>query len=258
MSNQNLTKVRHDLLWGVRDLYQKFTRWLPSLSAAAPAAGGSSTTRELQGKPYCVVQPLSALLSKLRSREPFIVKQAVEELRARGNLSDNTLAWVRLRYANLQGLDLSAANLHNADLERANLERTDLAYANLEGARLIRAKMQGARLDKACLAGANLVGAGLQSAVVSDEQLARAGRLRGAMLPDGSRYDGRYNLPGDFVDASILHVDLDNPEEIAAFYGVPLADFLRGQQWRQANLPSDLAWSASHGFQNAEQIMNWL
>ena len=77
-------------------------------------------------------------------------------------------------------------------------------------------------------------------------------------MPDGNLYDGRFNLQGDFADASILHVDLNDPEAIAAFYGVSLEDFLRGQQWRQVNMPSASAWHESVCFQNAELIMNWL
>lgn len=32
---------------------------------------------------------------------------------------------------------------------------------------------------------------------LSNEQLRKADTLRGSILPDGSRYDGRFNLPGD-------------------------------------------------------------
>jgi len=31
------------------------------------------------------------------------------------------------------------------------------------------------------------------------------------MMPDGGRYDGRFNLPGDRGDAHFLHVDVDDP-----------------------------------------------
>jgi uncharacterized protein YjbI with pentapeptide repeats len=202
---------------------------------------------------------LSIVVEKLRSSDHDVVLRAVEELRVRGCLSNNTLPWICLQYANLQVANLSASNLENADLQRANLEMADLSFANLSGARLIRARMHLANLEKASLDGANLVGADLQGAKnVSDEQLSQASRMRVSILPDGNLYDGRFNLPGDFADASILHVDLNDPAAIAAFYGVSLEDFLGGQEWRRAHMPFISAWHESVCFQNAELISNWL
>jgi uncharacterized protein YjbI with pentapeptide repeats len=219
----------------------------------------SDNKNDVQHDPFWVKQPLSLIVNKLRSSEHHIVLQAVEELRARGCLSDSTLSWVCLRYANLQGANLSAANFTNADLHKANLEMADLSYANLCNAKLTRVRMQSANLDEATLDGANLVGANLQGAKnVSDEQLSRVSRLRGSILPDGALYDGRFNLPGDFADASILHVDLNSPTSIAAFYGVSVEEFLQGQEWRQVHMPSISAWHESVCFQNAELVMNWL
>ena len=214
---------------------------------------------DVQRDPSWMKLPLSLVVKKLRSSEHHIVLHAVDELRARGCLSDNTLAWVCLRYANLQGANLSAANLKNIDLHKANLEMVDLSYANLCNAKLTRARMQSADLDEAALDEANLVGANLQGAKnVNDEQLSHASRLRGSILPDGNLYDGRFNLPGDFVDASILHVDLNNPAAIADFYGVAVEEFLHGQEWRQVHMPSISTWHKSVCFQNAELIMHWL
>lgn len=203
--------------------------------------------------------PLSLVVNKLRSSEHHIVLHAVDELRARGCLSDNTLSWVCLRYANLQGTNLSAANFQNADLHKANLEMAELSYANLRNARLTRVQMQSTNLNEATLNGANLVGANLQGAKnLNNEQLSRVSRLRGSILPDGNLYDGRFNLPGDFADASILHVDLNNPVAIADFYGVSMEEFSYGQEWRQVHMPAVSAWHESVCFKNAELVMNWL
>lgn len=201
---------------------------------------------------------LTGVVEKLRSSDHHIVLRAVEELRTRGCLSGNTLCWVCLQYADLQGANLSAANLKNADLYKANLEMADLSYTNLGGARLVRARMQSVNLAKASLDGASLVGANLQGAKnVSNEQLCQASRMRGAILPDGNLYDGRFNLPGDFADASVLRVDLNSPTAIAAFYGVSLESFLQGQEWRRTNMPTLSSWHESVCFQNAEIIINW-
>jgi uncharacterized protein YjbI with pentapeptide repeats len=162
-----------------------------------------------------------------------------------------------LRYANLPGANLSTVNLKNADFYKANLEMADLSYTNLNGAKLIRTRMQVANLDKATLDGASLIGANLKGVKnLSYEQLSQSDRMRGSILPDGNLYDGRFNLPGDFADASILRVDLNSPTAIAAFYGVSLEEFLCGQEWFQEHMPSSSVWHGSIYFQNAEVIMS--
>lgn len=78
--------------------------------------------------------------------------------------------WLSRRKAELAGVDLSylnlsGTNLRDADLREANLRRTDLTNVDLTDA--------------------DLSGADLTAALVSDEQLARAGSLSGTTLPDG-------------------------------------------------------------------------
>jgi uncharacterized protein YjbI with pentapeptide repeats len=70
-----------------------------------------------------------------------------------------------LARADLSYLNLSGTNLRGADLREANLRRTDLTNVDLTGA--------------------DLSGADLTAALVSEEQLARAGSLTGATLPNG-------------------------------------------------------------------------
>jgi uncharacterized protein YjbI with pentapeptide repeats len=88
-----------------------------------------------------------------------------------------------MRGANLEGADLSGANLSGA---------------NLEGAQLSQANLQGAEFRATNLQGADLHGANLEGARnLETDELAKAHSLAEATLPDGSRYDGRFNLPGD-------------------------------------------------------------
>jgi uncharacterized protein YjbI with pentapeptide repeats len=138
------------------------------------------------------------------------------------------LRGVDLSLSNLAGADLSQADLREADLSVANLEKADLSRANLQAASLMWAGMRGANLEGADLSGANLSGANLEGAQLSRanlqgvefrvthlqganlrganlegarglemDELAGAYSLAEATLPDGSRYDGRFNLPGD-------------------------------------------------------------
>jgi len=85
-------------------------------------------------------------------------------------------------------------------LRRANLEKADLRGSDLRGANL---------------SFANLRGADLRGAKVTDEQLSEAKSLKDATMPDGSRYDGRFNLMGEIASAPAYGIDVDDHEEMA-------------------------------------------
>jgi hypothetical protein len=194
------------------------------------------------------------LVRKLRSPDNRVVLKAVEDLRARGWLSDGSLEAVNLRHIHLQRADLYRANLQKVNLHMADLRGADLSMANLQDANLCGANLHRADLSAANLQGANLYTANLQGARnVSDGQLAQASRLRGATMPDGSPYDGRFNLAGDFEAAQYWHIDIDDPEAMAEFYGVFVEDYLCGQDWAQDHVPSDLGKVMAHGNDNGRR-----
>jgi uncharacterized protein YjbI with pentapeptide repeats len=181
------------------------------------------------------------LIRKLRNSNPSVVQCAVEELRRRGHLEDGTLRWVYLRYVNLQGLDLSDANLQNTDLNMAKLQGVDLSGANLVETRLNKANLRFSLMAGANLKGAFLNQANLQGILdLTEEQLSQAYKLRGTTMPDGSRYDGRFNLEGDLADARFLHVDINDPAAMADFYGIAVKEYENGQAWVKVHLP--LLW----------------
>lgn len=102
-----------------------------------------------------------------------------------------------------------------------------LTDGSLQGAYLYRANLQSTFLVKADLAGArDLV----------DEQLVQARMLRGAIMVNGDRYDGRFNLEGDLEEAVREGTDVNDPEAMASFYGVSPEVYLRGQTWAKNNL----------------------
>lgn len=116
-------------------------------------------------------------------------------------LIDAVLSAAQLRGVNLRGAELKRAVLESADLARANLEEADLQQARLKrtvlrGAILKGASMRGAILGYADLEGANLEGADLEGtvlnnarlldAIVEPGQVAQAGSLASASLPDGT------------------------------------------------------------------------
>jgi uncharacterized protein YjbI with pentapeptide repeats len=174
---------------------------------------------------------VKALVAKLSNPENKWVLEAVAELRMHGGLSDGSLAGCPLCYSHLEGADLHGADLQRVDLHQAHLEGADLSGANLRGAELTRARLQGANLSGTNFADADLFKANLSGARnVTDEQLASARRLWGAIMCDGSSYDGRYSLPGDLEFASWGGIDVTDSQAMADFFRVPLEVYLQGQK----------------------------
>ena len=216
------------------------------------------------------------LKAELIARSGSIIREtavaAISELAQRGWLFDGTLTEANLKGANLKGTILHStvqggANLKNAYLQNANLSDMRLYEVNLELAELGRAKLLRSQLVNANLKGANLDFTDLEEAYLiltdlegahmfqtniknaklwnanllgvrdlTDSQLASASRMRDATMPNGNRYDGRYNLTGDIMDATDDGFDIENDETMAAWYGVSLTDYLQGQEWAKLNL----------------------
>lgn len=146
------------------------------------------------------------LLRQLHSYYNPTALQAVEELRLLGYLDDGSLQGLNLRGADLRGANLYQADLRNADLRNTKLENADLYEANLEGAQ------------------------------ISDEQLAWTWTMRGTTMPDGKRYDGRYNLPHDRELCEKWNHSWNDPDSMAQYYGVSVDEYLQGQEWAAENL----------------------
>jgi hypothetical protein len=174
---------------------------------------------------------LEVLINKLRSPENKVVLQAVEELRARGWLSDGSLRGIALCQAKLEGADLMGANLSNVDFHQAHLEFTDLSMADLRATKLSRTYLIGANFSQTDLSRADLYKANLRGARnLTDQQLAKVLRLWGATMPDGETYDGRYKLPGDIDLAHWRNIDVNDDDAMAEFFGVDLETYRNGQK----------------------------
>jgi len=170
------------------------------------------------------------LIRKLRSPNNKVVLQAVEELRVRGWLEDGSLRNVPLCHVHLQGADLMKANLQKVDFHQAHLQYADLSKADMSATKLTRVDLQGANLSQTNLSGADLYKANLKEARnLTEDQIAQAKRLWGALMPEGELYDGRYNLAGDITFAQWGRIDINDPEAMANFFGVSLETYLHGQ-----------------------------
>jgi len=114
------------------------------------------------------------------------------------NLRRAEMSGVRLRESNLTKANLSKTNLVNAhlidtilndaDFTNANLSDAKMKGAILVDARMMKAKLCNAKLRGANFTGANLTGANLKDAVVTKKQLDSVKSLKGAIMPDGSKY----------------------------------------------------------------------
>ncbi len=188
------------------------------------------------------------LIREVRSTDNALAIRAVEELFAHGWAFDGSLQGANLLGANLQGAfffvaDLQGASLIHANLQRAGLLGTKLQGANLRGANLqeadlLEAQLQRANLYRANLQRASLIEANLHEAKeLTDQQLVMVNALRGATLPDGNHYDGRFNLKGDIEEATKKGINPKDPKMMADWYGVPLETYIAGQKWADENLP---------------------
>lgn len=175
------------------------------------------------------------LIHKLGSSINTESRRAAEELRMLGWLSDGSLDGVELVGANLEGVNLRGAVLRNAKLFRSNLKGAHLYGADLSGAFLTGSNLSGAHMGRVKLDGAWLAGTNLSECKrIPRGALARARRLKGAIMPDGSRYDGCYGLQSDLrqaqKDCHKLGKNAQDAAALAEWYGVPVEDYLQGQQ----------------------------
>lgn len=226
----------------LRDFYANLGAELASIAVTVLIIDRLHERRERESRTERLVWELS-------SKDNRTALYAAEMLRADGLLGDGTLRHTDLKYANLAdallpeadlhaaylsfavltGADLRGADLSEAILREANLQNALLIDAELGGAKLLNADLSGANLHGVRLAGTNLSGARLDGARgLTDTSMMAADRMAGAVLPTGKIYDGRYNLPGDLES-----LPANDDEAAAAFYGVSVVAYRKGQAWYQ-------------------------
>ena len=221
------------------------------------------------------LQAKANLIARASSEVREIAVSAIGELSQQGWLFDGTLIEANLQGANLQGAILHSpvqggaklrdaylrkSNLSNMRLYEIDLEQAELQRAIVSGAQLVNANLKGANLDYADfqntylfltdLEGAHFFQTNISNAILwnvnllgaknlTDAQLASASRMRDATMPNGRRYDGRFNLSGDMSDATKAGVELNNEKNMAFWYGVSLSAYQQGQLWAKKH-PSEL------------------
>lgn len=175
-----------------------------------------------------------ALLRRLASSVNAEAKRAAEELRDHGWLMDGTCAGANLTKADLKDAYLSRANLSEVRMYRADLRGANLYKANLTKAKLNGADFRGASMTLINLTDANMPGCNLEGVIeLSDASLCVTRGLKGTTMPDGTRYDGRFNLEADIQSAfgNMGIDDIQDEGKMAEYYVVPLDIYRAGQQW---------------------------
>src|SRR5574341_1341491 len=185
----------------VTDFYANISTELVSIAITVLVIDALNERRAIQ-------QEKENLILQMSSPTNSIAREAVRVLRMRGWLTDGTL----------KGSNLLRANLRKAYLEKADLRDVFFYKVDLQGAYLQWSNLEGARK-------------------LEEYQLAQVKYFRGAIMPDGSCYNGRFNLIGDLNWAHhTLKIAPDNHQAMADFYGVSLEDYLQGQTWAKENL----------------------
>lgn len=138
---------------------------------------------------------------QMKNHDNGTATEAAYLLREYGWLTDGSLRDIHLHRGNLEEIWLDEADLQGCDFSRTNLRLTYLTGANLRFAR------------------------GL-----TENKLSQVSSLRGATMPNGSKYDGRYNLPSDLRNAKRQNLDLSDDHAMAEFYGISLEVYQVGQR----------------------------
>lgn len=160
------------------------------------------------------------LVREVRSKDNAIAVRALQELITQKWAKKGALRGAHLLYANLQD---------------AYLRDVDLSYTWLREANFEEAFMNGTKLKGAVLVGANFKNA----KELTSKALSEAKMLLATTMPNGMRYDGRFNLDGDIKIGKDRGFDMTDSEAAAHFYGVPHDDYLEGQ--KKQNTANDLS-----------------
>jgi hypothetical protein len=165
------------------------------------------------------------LLRDIGCGDHGIARRALIEITRRDLHRNRLFRKSILRNGIFDHASLSRAEFLSADMSNSSFHYSDFIGAVFSGAKLRLTGFWGCKLQYADFRDADTIGtdfifADLTKAVIAKHQLRVAYRLHGAVLPDGTLYDGSFNLPGDIQDAKAHGVDVPDPQAMANFYSM--------------------------------------
>ena len=186
------------------------------------------------------------LILQMGSTDNTFAIEAVRQLRLKGWLFDGSLqkadlSLANLEKANLDDADLKEVNLYGANLHSASIQFCDLSGAYLPYADFSDSTLRDVRFENACLRNAKFVKADIKNIDFSNadmvlinfkgawlvpndrdwlkmDSLSVAKSLWGAILPNGKKYLGQYNLAGDIEEARKNKVDVLDADQMKKYY----------------------------------------
>lgn len=154
------------------------------------------------------IREFERLFPKMGSTNNPAAILAVEELRARGWLTDGSLQEKDFRSAKLDDAKLWEADLQGVNLQWAHLKNANLNRVNFVGANLTQAYLGGAKCNNADLRSANLFEAKLYGVGLFEADL-RDANLRGAHLKDAKLTNAHFDEKTVLPDGSNWSPDTD-------------------------------------------------
>ena len=166
------------------------------------------------------------------------------------DLDDADFSFCNLEGVNFKGAHLGGANFYRANLKKsnfsdcfldeakfnyaivwnANFVSTNLRKSNFENSSLWQSNLQNSFLQDCSFHNSDMKGVDFSNAnKLTVEQLINMGELRGSILPDGSLYNGMYQLKGDIEKARERGINIDDDNKMAEFYGVSLESYRMGR-----------------------------
>ncbi len=184
------------------------------------------------------------LVREMGNPDNGIALRAVKEIVSHGYHLDGLLRSQDFTSANLRGAALLSADLRRAIFHHVDLTGAQLYGTDLRGADFWHTRLNGARFHGANVEGARFRWSDLRNARVTREQLETASCLRGAILPDGSLYDGRFALKGDVSEAQMAGVNTNDHEAMAKWYAMSYEEAMDLGDLRK-NQPEFTDWEHS-------------
>lgn len=196
-------------------------------------------------------EKIEELILNAGSKVNEISIHSIEQLRRLNILSTDkmngqtfwsaNLVGAELHYSNLKNCNFGQTQLNNANFNQSNLTGSTFESANLSKAsfhnailkntKLIMTKLDNTDFFEADFSGADCWSVDFRTCVnLTMDQLGEVSSLWHSIMPDGNVYDGRFNFKGDIEHAKSRNVNVDNPEEMALYYGVTIDQYNIGQE----------------------------